>query len=297
MFHGKLGWMVLAALIVMPAAGSALAAEGIIVDEAELTVVRQGVNESIAMPGTSYSDFTITDDWARFLLQGVSLEAGARRIVGNGITRVSWGPAALEGQAAETGESTLVEIEFARAPISSLINAVAGTEHRSTTPQVIAGFIFDAAGERSHRHPVVGSYKPGGTRKDAEPYGGYALPKLPKARYSDALVNLKVTNADFRDVLWLMSQIGNVSIMLDPYWDDEPTGSRRAPGGGAGGGGGGDGGGAGFRPGGGFVPVAPREGTGNLSLNFNDVPFDLALDLVLMSVGLVKVDVWPGTFD
>ena len=84
--------------------------------------------------------------------------------------------------------------------------------------------------------------------------------------------------------------------MLDPYWDQEPTGSRRPVGGGAGGdGGGGSGGGPGYRPGGVFLPSFPSSGGGDLSLNFYEVPFDTALDLILMSVGLVKVDIWPDS--
>jgi hypothetical protein len=106
---------------------------------------------------------------------------------------------------------------------------------------------------------------------------------------------LKVRNVDFRDVLWLMSDIGGITIVLDPYWDDEPTGSRRQVGGGASGdGGGGAGGGGGFGTGGSPPPFAPREGTGRLTLNFQEVPFDQALDLILMTVGLVKVDIYPN---
>jgi hypothetical protein len=161
---------------------------------------------------------------------------------------------------------------------------------------VIVGFTFED-GADGHGYPVVGTQRPRHA-EDEDVYGSYQLPKFPKVRYSDALVTLRVRNVDFRDVLWLMSEIGGVSIVLDPYWADEPTGSRRPPGGGAdpGAGGGGESG-PGFRGAGDYIPAAPREGTGLLSLNFEDVPFDLALDLIIMSVGLVKVDIWPGSFD
>ncbi len=166
---------------------------------------------------------------------------------------------------------------------------------RPGVPQVVAGFYFNPAEAQSRPYPVLGSRKPGSSSAASDPHGGYELPELPESKYSDALVNLSVRNTDFRDVLWLMSEIGNVSIVLDPYWADEPTGSRREVGGGVDpGGGGGSEGGPGYRPAGQFNPAAPREGTGNLSLNFKDVPFDLALDLVIMSVGLVKVDIYPG---
>ncbi len=144
-----------------------------------------------------------------------------------------------------------------------------------------------------------------------EEEGRYQLPPFPyKYKYSDALVSLSLVNTDFRDVLMLLSEIGNVSIVLDPYWEDEPTGGRRRPGGpgglgggggdgGGGEGGGGDGGGgqSGFREASIFQARLPRSGTGNLTLNLENVPFDLALDLVLTAVNLEKIDVYPGFFD
>ena len=44
-------------------------------------------------------------------------------------------------------------------------------------------------------------------------------------------------------------------------------------------------------PGDGFTPGLIRNGVGQLTLNFDNVPFSEALDLILMSVGLVKVDI------
>ncbi len=141
-----------------------------------------------------------------------------------------------------------------------------------------------------------------------EEEGKYELPPFPqKYKYSDALVSLTLQNADFRDVLMLLSEIGGVSIVLDPYWNDEPTGGRRPPGGpgggeGMGGGGQGQGGGgggstSGFREADIFQIRGPMPGTGNLTLNFENVPFDLALDLVLTAMNLEKIDVYPGFFD
>ncbi len=142
------------------------------------------------------------------------------------------------------------------------------------------------------------------------PEGEYELPPFPyRYKYSDALVSINLVNTDFRDVLMLLSEIGNVSIVLDPYWSDPPTGGRRRPGGpgstggaGAGGGAGGaeggqGGGGTGFREAGTFQAQLPRPGTGNLTLNLENVPFDLALDLILTAVNLEKIDVYPGFFN
>jgi len=260
--------------------------DGVVIQTRELVLVRHGNNEACLIPAGGYGDFQVSEEAATLSLTGVDLGTGSQRVLGKGITRVCWEP---------SGGGTLVTFDFAQPPVSSLVNAVPGTEIRPGLPQVVAGFYFDEQPKESRPYPVLGSHHPGKAQPQNDPYGNYQLPKFKAPKYSDALVTLSVHNVDFRDVLWLMSEIGNVSIMLDPYWADEPTGSRRPPGAGADpGGGGGGNGGSGYRGGGDFIPAAPREGTGNLSLNFQDVPFDLALDLIVMSVGLVKVDIYPG---
>jgi len=292
MMTGKSSLLCITAIVVIisvAATGAGIAGDGVIVQEPELVVQRQGNIETCALPGDGYRAFSVDDNSASFLVEERLLPAGHKRIAGHGIQRVSWEPVAGD---------TLVTVEFKAPPSFTLINAVDGTELRPTTPQVIAGFGFEPKAETGYSYPVLGSRKPG-QHVEEDAHGAYKLPELPPVKYSDALVTLKVENVDFRDVLWLMSEIGNVSIMLDPYWADEPTGSTRPPGAGAdpgSGSGGGDGGG-GFRGAGDFIPFAPRTGTGRLSLNFIDVPFDTALELILMSVGLVKVDIYPGSFD
>jgi hypothetical protein len=283
----KCTWLLLA-LPLLVAAPAFAAADGVVLDAPEIVVLRQGLSETVALPGQGYSDFVQVEGGANFTITGIELPAGAKRLLGHGVTHVRWQP--RDG-------NTAVQLEFSSVPLSSLINATPGTQQRPHTPQVIAGFSFSDAGEPPAHHPVVGSYTGNGREEQANPHGDYKLPAFPKARYSDVLVSLKVTNVDFRDVLWLLSDIGNVSIVLDPYWAEEPTGGRRPPGGGADpGNGGGDGSaGGGFRPGGDFIPTPPREGTGQLSLNFHDVPFDQALELVLMAVNLYKVEIWPSS--
>jgi hypothetical protein len=269
-------------------AHTAIAAD-IVVDLPELVVTRSDTGETCALPGTGYGDVVIGEESATLTVTGYELPAGQKRVAGHGIRRVSWQP--REGE-------TAVTIEFAQPPTYSVVNAVAGTEHRQQTPQVIVGFGFDSTGGERRTSPVLGSRRPGEQVEEPDQHGDYEMPDFPPVRYSDALVTLRVENVDFRDVLWLMSEIGGVSIVLDPYWADEPTGGPRAPGGGADpdGGGGSGGGEPGFRPGGGFIPGIPRSGTGNLTLNFDNVPFDQALDLILMSVGLYKIDIHPGSF-
>lgn len=119
-------------------------------------------------------------------------------------------------------------------------------------------------------------------------YGDYELPEFErKYRYSDALVTLHLRGASIEGVLAYMSLLGNISIILDPYWNKEPTGTGRPPvsGGGAGGGGGqgiGTGGGAG-----GFSGF----GEGLVTIDLDKVPFDFALDLLITSSGLTYFEI------
>ncbi|MEP0814256.1 MAG: hypothetical protein HRF49_06275 [bacterium] len=119
-------------------------------------------------------------------------------------------------------------------------------------------------------------------------YGDYELPEFErKYKYSDALVTLHLRGASIEGVLAYLSLLGNISIILDPYWNQEPTGTDRPPvsGGAAGGGGGqgiGTGGGAG-----GFSGF----GEGLITIDLNKVPFDFALDLVITSAGLTYFEI------
>jgi hypothetical protein len=255
----------------------------ILLDDPFVKVSRLSGLEACAFPATGYHGLELNGATARVVLDDASAEAGSRRVLGKGVKRISWVPSA---------DGLAVEIEFATEPELYAVNAMSTTELKPGVPQVIAAFSFPADSSRSS-YPVMGAGAKTGSNERGDEHGTYELPKFPPVKYSDARVTLNVRNTDFRDVLWLLSDIGGVSIMLDPYWDQEPTGGTRPPGGGANGDGGGDGG-PGFRPGGEFDPPVPRDGTGNLTLNFIDVPFDTALDLILMSVGLVKTDIYPG---
>jgi len=268
-------------------ATAARAAGERLIDTPELVVEMTAANISCVMPGEDYAGFELTDDQATYRLLGYELPAHRERVARGGIAYVSWEPA--EGE-------TQVRIEFSTPPVSNMISAMPGTAERPQTPQVIAGFGIDPAAAARSTSPVLGSRR-SGQEPQGDQHGTYELPEFPPVKYSDALVTLRVHNADFREVLWLMSEIGRVSIVLDPYWADEPTGGRRTPGGGADpGAGGGGSNGPGYRPGN-PPPTIPREGTGRLSLDFKDVPFDTALELILMSVDLYKVDIYPGSFD
>jgi hypothetical protein len=279
----------LAGLLALAGPASAADAARPLVSMPELVVARQGGSMTLALPGTSYDELSIAGLTAEFNLEG-TLPAGEKLLRGQPISRIAWTPLA-----SDVGEWTHVQVEFTTAPASSLLNAVPGTPGRPRTPQVLAGFIFPASSRAASpsvmgaRPEQAGAAAPALTAgSSASEPGSYRLPPMRDAHYSDALVTLKVVNADFRDVLFLMSRIGGVSIVLDPYYEDEPTGNIRQ---GKGGGTGGDaGGGAAGGP-----PGIPQDGTGSVTLNFNEVPFDQALSLLLETVGLVKADIYPNS--
>jgi hypothetical protein len=273
-----------AALLLCGATAAQAAGEKTLVRTPELVVKHGPASETCAFPADSYSDFKLEGETATFTLDGRALPAGSRKLSGGGMREVSWVPA---------DKSTQVTIQFAAPPQSSLLNAVPGTPDRPHTAQVVAGFLF-APGALKLQAPgsaALGA-RPQATGEAGETSqpGSYDLPKFAPVHYSDALVSMNVKNADFRDILFQMSRIGNVSIMLDPYYDDEPTGNKRTGKGGGTGGEQGGGNGFGNGPGGLF----PRDNTGFITLNFKDVPFDQALDLLLQSAGLVKADVYPN---
>jgi hypothetical protein len=97
-------------------------------------------------------------------------------------------------------------------------------------------------------------------------------------RLSDIRVTLPATSgADLYEVLQYLSEVSGVSLLIDPYAFDDPTGSRRdplppasqesgepQPG---------------FRPGDVFMPQ--NMGSGTVIGNFENVPFDLALKMIL----------------
>jgi hypothetical protein len=272
-------FLFLAVMALLTAAAQPSPTPRVILKTPELVVTSSGTEQTCAFPASAYDDLVVAEDdlSATLRLVGQQLPAGSRKVAGGGVSQVSWQP---------VGEDTAVELKFAAPPRSTLLNAVSGTPGRPRTPQVLAGFIFDGETSAAPKgRSVLGARTPGDGGVERQP-GSYELPPLPPAHYSDAMVTLKVENAEFTDVLFLLAEIGNVSIMLDPYYNDEPTGNERGglPGGS-------DGGGE-TNPGG-PPGIFPREGTGTVSLNFNNVPFDRALDLLLMTSGLVKTDIYP----
>lgn len=105
-------------------------------------------------------------------------------------------------------------------------------------------------------------------------------------KLSDIRVSLPaMSGMNLYDVLNYLSLISGISLMIDPYTFDEPTGGRREPkvpeepeGSATG---------PGYRPADVFDPQLARPGT--VMGNFDNVPFDLALQLILAVHGLEYV--------
>ena len=104
-----------------------------------------------------------------------------------------------------------------------------------------------------------------------------------KSQLSDVLVDLNAAQGlNLYATLMLLSEISGVSIIIDPYIADEPTGSRRnrkiePPGSGN------ESGGQGFREASRFDPSFLQGGTRTVLGNLSNVPFELALDIILES--------------
>ena len=282
--------------------------------------------DALFLAGTGYRELESKTLEVSFTVDGLDVKQPVKRLVdGYWIQRVELAP--VEGGSRVTvGRS---------ADARGLALAVSpGSEFIPDSPNVV--FSLTVGAEAPQAEEDEATYEHPGAQPTAavEPHpdypampvtageeGKYRFPPFKrKYKYSDVLVDFNLVNTDFRQVLLLMSEIGNVSIILDPYWDDAPTGGRRRPGGaggagggggeggggdgegpggpGGGGGGGGDGEGqGGFREAGTFQAQLPRSGTGTLTMNLQGVPFDLALDLILTAVNLEKIDIYPGFFD
>jgi hypothetical protein len=180
-----------------------------------------------------------------------------------------------------------------------------GELYLSGTPEQIGAFLKSANAQALASQPTVQQVweanrpKPAktgrmavgrGTPANTGNYGNYTLPPFSDAasQLSDVRINLDASGGfNLYQFLMYLSQISGISIIIDPYWFDDPSGQRpwREP---LDPGLGGDGeGGPGFRPGDVFEPGFA--GTGTVVGNFDNMPFDQALDLVLGTHGLVKV--------
>lgn len=128
----------------------------------------------------------------------------------------------------------------------------------------------------------------GGTETDEEyprmqpesapdPFGYQHL----KGQLSDILVSLPATTGyNFYRTIMLLSQMSGITIVIDPYLTDPPTGSLRSnmlepPGGGE------EDGGEGFRDAEQFQSMDLHGATNTVIGNFEQVPFDTALDIIL----------------
>ncbi len=176
----------------------------------------------------------------------------------------------------------------------------------------LSTFLTMATGEQLSRQPTFEQYwlanQPerrhsptlgGGTSVDTrrrvkdDPFAGlYYADTVPGGgRLSDVRVSLPaMSGLNLLDVLNYLSLISGISLIIDPYTFDEPFGGTRpplVPEGSEG-----EDGGPGFRSAGIFDPQTPRSG-GTVIGNFDNVPFDTALELILGVHGL-KYVVYDG---
>jgi len=272
------------------------AAKTTIIPGKAVMLSRQGL-DCLYFAGSEYTDVTETRLKVRFRVEGLAVDEPVRKLLdGYWAQRIVITPA--EGGANVTVSRSLAGGTFglSEAPMSDALpdreNVILIITQGTDEPLKGDPSRSIATDEDYPRMGVGGGY--------AE--GKYRLPPFDtKYKYSDILVSLNLQGADFREVLMFMSEISGLTIMLDPYWDDDPTGGRRRPGGpgsaelppppesttlpGE------------FRGAGVFQATIPREGIGSLTMNLVNVPFDLALDLILTSVNLKKIVIWPDTFD
>ncbi len=256
-------------------------------------VSRQGL-DCLYFAGTEYSDVEETKLKVRFRVEGLSVDETVRELLdGYWAQRIVITPAGSGAEVAVSRSLAGGTFGLSEAPTSDALpdrqNVILIITQGTEEPLKGDGSSSTIATDEEYpRMEVGGGY--------AE--GDYRLPPFEtKYKYSDVLVTLNVEGADFREILMFMSEISGVSIVLDPYWSDDPTGGRRRPGGP----------GSGelppppesatppgeFREAGTFQATVPREGIGSLTMNMENVPFDLALDLILTAVNLEKIVIWP----
>ncbi|MCC7477856.1 STN domain-containing protein [bacterium] len=200
-----------------------------------------------------------------------------------------------------------VSVDPAGQSLSNWVNSTPpGELYLSGSPEQIAQFLKLAREDYVSRQPSLGQFwsanqprqplraltlsattgpgaAPSALRSRSVPQGdpylgfGYTRELPGGGRLSDVRVTLPATSGfNLYDVLNYLSEVSGISIMIDPYAFETPTGSSRPPlaperpanneq--------------AGFRPGSVFDPQNFRSGT--VVGNLNNVPFDQALRLIL----------------
>jgi hypothetical protein len=188
----------------------------------------------------------------------------------------AWAPAASGNEMGNSLSASIGAVDPARL---EKIEGVSG--QRQAVPSVDQ--ILQMAKEDAYRYGKDGS-------SSSDSYGSYQLPGFAgdEDLLSEVRVNLNAAGGfSLYQFLMFMSDISGISIVIDPYWLDDPTGNTvrdpqdpgQLPGGGDGG--------PGFRSADIFFPQLG--GTGSIVGNLVNIPFDQALNLVLSTHNLKKV--------
>jgi len=201
---------------------------------------------------------------------------------------------APEEAAVEEAEAPSVEDLFVipdeSAPTDEYLAAGDSSSLSAPTMDEIAGGDTRGSDNETNKEEEYDEFPQYDIEEFSERGGTYILPEMEgmKDQLSDVLVTLP-RGISLYSALDIMSQVSGISIILDPYWNQPPTGAgpnNRAPldtlGPGQG-----FGGGAGFREAGAFNPITYEQGLA-VQGNFVDVPFDVALKLLLDSNNLRK---------
>ncbi len=249
-------------------------------DRAWVLTSEYGV-ESVTFRATGYSDLSVLPQQVTFTLVGCQVSQPVSEKLNGVVLSELW--------IKPDGDKAVVTMKLSGFADGFGVNAAPSSRVFPKSGSVIAGFTglklaAPASTLKSDYQSTVGNEYPDVTPPIAS---DYKLPEFEtRYKYSDALVTLHTKGASIRGVLEFLSIVGNVSIVLDPYWDQPPTGSGRPPMSGIGGGDNPD-----FGTGGGLNTGFNGLGTGSIAVSLDDVPFDLALDLIITSAGLVYFDI------
>ncbi|MEP0813804.1 MAG: hypothetical protein HRF49_03950 [bacterium] len=198
-------------------------------------------------------------------------------------------------------EATAPSAELYELPAESAVSTPAESTYDGVIAPSVDELMGEAPAESSDNETVGEADYDDFPVYDLEQFrqreGEYELPEFEgmKDRLSDVLVTLPRAISIY-SALTIMSQVSGISIILDPYWNMDPRGTgptdrppldTLGPGGGFGGGG--------FREAGQFEAITFQEGLA-VQGNFTDVPFDIALKILLDSNNL-KMKVYRDESD
>jgi hypothetical protein len=249
-------------------------------DRAWVLTSEYGV-ESVTFRASGYTDLSVLPQQVTFTLTGCPVSQPVSEKLDGLVLSELW--------IKPDGDKAFVTLKLSGLADGFGVNTAPASRAFPNSGSVIAGFTglklaAPASTSKVNSQSTVGSEYPDIA---APVVSDYELPEFEtRYKYSDALVTLHTRGSSVRGVLEFLSLVGNVSIILDPYWDQAPTGTDRPPISGIGGGDNPN-----YGTGGGLDTGFNGLGSGSITCDMDNVPFDLALDLIITSAGLVYFDI------